>query len=171
TLARRHSVSEALEQYQAVLKLPPDYVAARLALAELLAASGKPEDALAQLQEVLKRKPQDALAYERIGDVEKARGHTAEARAAYQEALRYAPDSQVRKKSGAKMKRGQRGLEVSVGGPATETGRRDESRRGRHECLRHVVDEQPVGLRPWRRLSACRGILLPSAGRSRRRRS
>ena len=73
------------------LEAKPEYVAARIALADLLAKSGDRDGALDQLRQATKQDAQDPDLFERIGDLEAARQHPAEARAAYQSALALKP--------------------------------------------------------------------------------
>jgi predicted negative regulator of RcsB-dependent stress response len=81
-----------------VLEEKPDYVAARIALADILAKTNDRDGALDQLRQVTKLDSQDPALFERIGDLEAARQHTAEARAAYQSALDLKPERAVRKR-------------------------------------------------------------------------
>src|SRR5262249_38653881 len=79
--------AEATEQYRAVIASKPEYVAAHMALAELLTKSGDTSAALEQLQAASRLQPDNAAVRERIGDIERERGRTAEAGAAWQAAL------------------------------------------------------------------------------------
>ena len=111
---------DAIKEYQAVLKLKPDYVAARRALADLLLKSHKPDAALLQLREILKRTPRNTEINEQVGDLEKSLGHTGAALDAYQAALQNAPSSKTRKRIQNKMKL-QTGAATRSSRPATGT--------------------------------------------------
>ncbi|MDP8979563.1 MAG: tetratricopeptide repeat protein [Acidobacteriota bacterium] len=105
-LAASGDAKGAAEEYRAVLKLKPGYIAARVALGRLLAASGDPEGALVELREAVRLDAGNSATFEQIGDIEAGRGHAAEAAAAYQSALEQAPDraakKRIEKKMGAK---------------------------------------------------------------------
>ena len=89
----------AIEQYRQILDLQHGYIAARVALAELL----DPDGALEQLRIVVAADPQDVPALEQIGDIESARGHTVEARAAYTQALAAATERASKKRISKKL--------------------------------------------------------------------
>jgi len=57
-----------------ILTRKPDYIAARLALAELKVKGDDTEGALADLREAARAQPGSELIFEQIGDLEKARG-------------------------------------------------------------------------------------------------
>ncbi|MGH9723009.1 MAG: tetratricopeptide repeat protein, partial [Bryobacteraceae bacterium] len=88
----------AIVEYQEILKIRPDYVAARLALADLLVKTGDHQGAVTELREALKTEPRSSTIHEKIGDVEKSRNRSAEAAEAYRRALELAPDSTTRKR-------------------------------------------------------------------------
>ncbi len=81
----------AVEEYRKVLEAKPDYVAARIALADVLVKTNDRDGALDQLRQVTKQDSQDPALFERIGDLEAAQQHSAEARTAYQAALDLKP--------------------------------------------------------------------------------
>ena len=87
TLAARGDTAVAIEEYRAVVRAKPDYVAARTALAELYVKNHDNPAAIEQLRESARLDPQSAPIFERIGDLESASGHAAEAKAAWQSAL------------------------------------------------------------------------------------
>ena len=89
---RKATTPAAIEEYRKVLEAKPDYVAARIALADLLAKTNDRDGALDQLRQVTKQNSQDPALFERIGDLEAARQHAAEARMAYQSALDLKPE-------------------------------------------------------------------------------
>jgi tetratricopeptide (TPR) repeat protein len=91
---------EAIAEYRAVRKDRPEYLAARLSLADLLQKTGDVGAAPDELQQ----DPKSSAIYERIGDVEASRNHSAEARAAYESALKNAPDSNTAKRIRKKTK-------------------------------------------------------------------
>ena len=89
---------EAIAEYEAILKIRPEYVAARLALAGLLEKTGDRDRAAAELRAAAKAEPGSSSIWERLGDLEKARNNAAEAKAAYEQAVEHAPDSAARKR-------------------------------------------------------------------------
>jgi tetratricopeptide (TPR) repeat protein len=103
--AARGENKEAIEQYREFIERQPGYVAARLALAELLLRQDQPdlEGAATQLQAAEKLQPNQYATHERLGDLERQRGNAAEAARAYQAALSYAPDNKTRKRIRGKM--------------------------------------------------------------------
>ncbi len=104
-LSRSGKSSEAIRQYAAIVETLPDYVAARLALAELHGEAGDPAAALEQLNQACARQPGNAVIFEQIGDLEKTRGRTAQASGAYESALQYAPDRKTKKRLRKKLSR------------------------------------------------------------------
>jgi hypothetical protein len=104
-LAAASQTTAAVEQFQAILNLKPDYVAARLALADVQAKAGEIDLALAQLREALRQQPGNPLLYEQIGDLEASRQRASEARTAYEAALDRATDSSVRNRIRKKLRR------------------------------------------------------------------
>jgi tetratricopeptide (TPR) repeat protein len=103
-LARLGRNNEAAQQYAAILTRKPDYVAARLALADLKAKTGDSGGALADLQEAAKTQPGSEVIYEQIGDLEKARGNNAQATKAYETALGNTRDRATTKRLRAKLR-------------------------------------------------------------------
>ena len=95
---------EAAAEYEEVVRLKPEYIGARVALARLQ-TKDRPAAALANLKEAARREPSDASIQESIGDLELAAGNIAGAREAYDRALKLAPDSTARKTIGRKMVR------------------------------------------------------------------
>ena len=104
-LSRSGESSEAIRQYAAIVEALPNYVAARLALAELHEKASDPEAALEQLNQARARQPENAVIFEQIGDLEQARGRTAQASDAYESALQYAPDRKTKKRLRKKLNR------------------------------------------------------------------
>jgi predicted negative regulator of RcsB-dependent stress response len=103
-LAAQGDNAEAAEEYRKVLEAKPDYVAAHIALADILAKTNDSDGALDQLRQVTKSNSQDPSLLERIGDLEAARKHSAEARMAYQSALNLKPERTLRKRIENKLK-------------------------------------------------------------------
>jgi len=93
-----------VEEYRKVLDAKPDYVAARIALADLLAKTNDRDGALDQLNQAAKRNSQNPALLERIGDLEAAGQNAAEARMAYQSALSLKPDGALRKRLATKLR-------------------------------------------------------------------
>jgi predicted negative regulator of RcsB-dependent stress response len=91
-------------EYRKVLEAKPGYLAARVALAGLLAKSGDAEGGLRELRELSKQDTRNSGLFEQIGDLEVARQHPGEAKAAYRSALDLAPDREARKRVSNKLK-------------------------------------------------------------------
>ena len=89
---------QSIEEYRVILGARPDYLAARLAVADLLEKSGDVAGAVQELRQALKADGKNAAIYERIGDLEAKANHPEESRAAYGSALENATDSQTRKR-------------------------------------------------------------------------
>ena len=104
-LSRSGESSEAIRLYTKIVEALPNYVAARLALAELHEKASDPEAALEQLDQARARQPENAVIFEQIGDLEQARGRTAQASNAYESALRFAPDRKTKKRLRKKLNR------------------------------------------------------------------
>ena len=83
---------EAIAEYQAVLKLKPNYAEAHHDLGVALLEEGKFDEAMAQLREALRIKPDYAEAHYDLGNLLHKRGNVEEAVQAYREALRLKPD-------------------------------------------------------------------------------
>jgi len=102
-LADRGDNPAAIEEYRKVLAAKPEYSAARLALAGLLAKSGDAEGALNELRQVSKTDSQNPNVFEQIGDLEAGLKRATEAKAAYQSALDLKPERGVRKRIANKL--------------------------------------------------------------------
>jgi thioredoxin-like negative regulator of GroEL len=63
--------------YRKVLEVKPEYTAARLALARLVAKTGDAEGALRELQAASASDPRNSAILEQTGDVEALRGRAA----------------------------------------------------------------------------------------------
>jgi tetratricopeptide (TPR) repeat protein len=105
TLARFGQTKQAIEEYDRIVRDQPDYIAARVALAELQAEAGEPGQALWHLREALDRRPANAAVLEKIGDVETSRGNEIEAMKAYEAALQNAVDGRDKKRLRKRLKR------------------------------------------------------------------
>jgi predicted negative regulator of RcsB-dependent stress response len=103
-LAAQGDNPAAVEEYRKVLGAKPDYVAARIALADLLAKTNDRDGALDQLNQAAKQNSQNPALFERIGDLEAAGQHAAEARMAYQSALNLKPEGALRKRIETKLR-------------------------------------------------------------------
>ena len=97
TLAKTDARAAA-DQYRQVLAARPEYVAARIALADLLLQLGNSDEARRELDQVVSRDAANSAAWERIGDLEAGRNRGSEAQSAYQKALETAPDGAARKR-------------------------------------------------------------------------
>ena len=93
----------AIEQYNYVIGVKPEYVAARIALAGLYLKANQPDRALEQLRAASKADAQNASLFEQIGDAEKALNHADAAREAYANALKLQIEKGDRKRIRAKM--------------------------------------------------------------------
>jgi tetratricopeptide (TPR) repeat protein len=103
-LARRNEPVPAIVEYEQVVRQKPEYVGARLALADLYLLQGAVDAARDQLLEAARLQPDNAEVLEKLGDAEQARGRPNEAVAAYRQALQSADDSATRKRLRGKMK-------------------------------------------------------------------
>jgi len=103
-LARSGSTNDAMAEYATLLKERPDFLSARLALAGLLAQSGRRPEAVEQLREALRQKPASALIQEQLGDIQMADANRGEAVAAWRSALDAPMDSRTRKRIRGKLR-------------------------------------------------------------------
>ena len=87
-----------------MLQAKPEYLAARIALADLLVKAGNQDQALEELHTASQQDSQNLAILERIGDLEAANQHTEQAKAAYQSALAPGADRAARKRLGQKLK-------------------------------------------------------------------
>ncbi len=85
-------LDEAIEQYQAALRLKPDYVAAHNNLGIAYQSKGLLDQAIEQYQATLRLKPDFAEAHDNLGNVYKSKGLLDQAIEQYQTALRLKPD-------------------------------------------------------------------------------
>ena len=93
SLADAGRTSEAIAQYEAALRLKPDYAQAHNNLGIALASTGRGPEAIAQYEAALRLKPDYADAHSNLGVALARLGHTPEAIAQFEEALRLKPDS------------------------------------------------------------------------------
>jgi tetratricopeptide (TPR) repeat protein len=91
-LARAGRTSEAIAQYEAALRLMPDYAEAHNNLGNALEGAGRTSEAIAQLEEALRLKPDYVKAHINLGNALEGAGRTPEAIAQFEEALRLQPD-------------------------------------------------------------------------------
>src|SRR2546425_4706156 len=91
-LARQGKLAEAVEHYEAALRLEPDYVDANYAWGNALARQGKLAEAVEHYQAALRVKPDHANAHTNAGSALAGQGKLAEAIEHYQQALRAKPD-------------------------------------------------------------------------------
>ena len=92
-LASTGDKAEAAKEYEGVIAARPDYVAARLALAEL-----EPAGAIGQLEAALRLQPDNPDILERAAQAYAAAGRTADAEAAWKKALTLTTDGAARKR-------------------------------------------------------------------------
>ena len=93
----------ALDQYKAAELVRPNYIAVRLALAELYEQKQDFENAASELRESLTLQPANPLLLERLGDLESDRGRKADALDAYQRVLSGIIDRETRKRVRSKI--------------------------------------------------------------------
>src|SRR3989449_650662 len=91
-LARHGKLAEAVEHYEAALRLEPGYVDANCNAGAALARQGKLAEAIAHYEQALKTKPDHADAHSNMGAALVGQGKLAEAIEHYQQALRAKPD-------------------------------------------------------------------------------
>lgn len=103
-LARHNQPAQAIAEYEQIVQQKREYVGARLALAELYLAQGRPDAARDQLADAAKLQPDNPEVLEKLGDAEQLRGFRNEAVAAYRQALQSAADPAARKRLRRKMK-------------------------------------------------------------------
>jgi tetratricopeptide (TPR) repeat protein len=89
-LANTGRTSEAIAQYEAALRLEPDYVEAHINLGNALGRAGRTSEAIAQYEAALRLKP-DAETHINLGNALGRAGRTSEAIAHFEEALRLKP--------------------------------------------------------------------------------
>jgi len=92
-LASSGNAAEAAREYETIVAAKPDYVAARVALAEV-----KPADAVAQLEAALKIQPENPEILERVGKAYLVAGRKAEAQDAFRKALSLTTDPAAKKR-------------------------------------------------------------------------
>jgi tetratricopeptide (TPR) repeat protein len=92
-LASNGNVAEAAREYAAIVASKPDYVAARLALAEV-----SPNDAIPQLEAALKVQPDNPEVLERAAKAYASAGRKADAEASLRKALALSTDSAAKKR-------------------------------------------------------------------------
>src|SRR5205823_3447801 len=91
-LARHGKLAEAVEHYEAALRLEPGYVDADYAWGNALARQGKLAEAVEHYEAALRVKPDHANAHTNAGAALVGQGKLAEAIEHYQQALRAKPD-------------------------------------------------------------------------------
>jgi tetratricopeptide (TPR) repeat protein len=92
-LATSGDKAGAAQEYAAVIAARPDYVAARVALADV-----RPTDAIAQLEAALQIQPDNPDLLERVAQAYSAAGRKSDADAAWKKALALAGDGAARKR-------------------------------------------------------------------------
>jgi tetratricopeptide (TPR) repeat protein len=102
-LAEQGKVTDAIAEYDKIVKEKPEYAAARVALGTSQAKAGQRDAALGNLREAVKIQPGNLDAWDQIGDLEKAAGRQTEAKAAYEKAVELAQDGSTKKRIRKKM--------------------------------------------------------------------
>jgi cytochrome c-type biogenesis protein CcmH/NrfG len=92
-LASSGKPEEAAREYEAIVSAKPDYVAARLALANV-----KPAEAVVQLEAALKIQPDNPEILERVGKAYAAAGRKQDAEASLRKVLSLTTDSAAKKR-------------------------------------------------------------------------
>jgi Tfp pilus assembly protein PilF len=85
-------VSDAIGQYEQVLRIKPDYAEAHFNLGIALTQAGQIEEAIAHYEEALRINPDYAEAHSNLGTALIREGKVSEAIAQYEQALRIAPN-------------------------------------------------------------------------------
>ncbi len=94
-LADEGRLDEALEQYQAAVRIAPRYKDARTGLARTLDRMGRYDEATEHLRQILQARGDDAETYRHLGNVMLDAGRLEEALKNYQEALRLSPEDMM----------------------------------------------------------------------------
>jgi protein O-mannosyl-transferase len=85
-------IPEAIAQFEAALRLKPDYAEAHNDLGSALASAGRISEAIAQFEEVVRLEPDYVVARNNLGVALFSAGRIPEAIAQFEEALRLKPD-------------------------------------------------------------------------------
>ena len=91
-LVNKGKTDEAISQYQAAIRLYPDYADGHDALGLALAAAGKINEAISQFREAIRLKPDGAVAHYNLGITLGSKGQYDEAIRQFEEAIRLKPD-------------------------------------------------------------------------------
>ena len=85
-------LSEAIQEFEATLRIKPDYARAHYNLGFTLFEAGQPTEAIAQYQQALRIKPADVITLYNLGYTFQKTNRLPEAIEQYEEALRIKPD-------------------------------------------------------------------------------
>jgi tetratricopeptide (TPR) repeat protein len=99
SLAAAGNTADAAREYDNIVAARPDYVAARIALAD-----ARPADAIPQLEAALKLQPENPEILERLGRAYTAAGRKSDADASFRKALALSTDSAAKKRIRAALK-------------------------------------------------------------------
>jgi tetratricopeptide (TPR) repeat protein len=84
---------EAIAQFEAALRVKPDYAELHNNLGHALVEAGRPSEARTHFEEALRLQPENFAARDNLGNLALQEGRPAEALTHYEEALRQKPDS------------------------------------------------------------------------------
>ncbi|MDH5494075.1 MAG: tetratricopeptide repeat protein, partial [Myxococcales bacterium] len=84
---------DALDEFEAAVRLRPDYVDARMALGVQLLSGGRYEDALGHFQVVVRLMPGSAAAHLNVGDAQRSLRQWDPAKASFERVLRLDPNN------------------------------------------------------------------------------
>ena len=120
-------LDEAVECFQAALRIKSDDVDTRLNLANALVAQGQVDEAIKQYRQVLQIDPNYTYALNNLGGVLAGKGQYPEAIACYERALRWEPDDAM--------------LHKSFGNVLVGAGRSEEAIKQYIEAIRFAPDD------------------------------
>jgi len=105
SLAASGDAENAIVHFRKVVELQPDYIGARVQLADELTGQGAGalDEALQHLSHALELQPDNFDIHERMGDIERTRGRRQDASSAYQSALALTVDKKSKKRIRGKL--------------------------------------------------------------------
>ena len=133
-LGEKGRIDEAIRQYQAALRLNPDFAPAHNELGVALSHKGRVDEAITQFQEAIRSEPGYTLAHFNLGNALLEKGQIDQAILAYREALR----RQLR------LSLGDPSLHNNLGLALARKGQTDEAVREYQEALRLQPDDPDI---------------------------